>query len=102
MVGREPDAGFVLLQITQAKRLGVLDENPEDALALRLVTNGGSYVVAHTDRHELAEPCVPGIQDAEGSISRPDEADSLLDEAVQNLRELQVLLDEKDGLNQRL
>jgi hypothetical protein len=92
----------VLRQISQAQRLGVLDENPEDALALRLVTDGGSYVVAQTYRHELGEPCVPWTQDAEGSISRPDQAGGLLDDAVQNLRELQVLLDEQDGLDQRL
>ena len=73
--GREPEAVGVLAEVGQPQRLGVDDEQPEDAVALGQVADGAVGLVVDADGDELRQPGAGVVEHTEGAVAGVDEVD---------------------------
>ncbi len=101
MVGREADRHVVPAEVAQAQRGRVLDQQPEQALALGQVAHGGTRPFVHAHVDELGQ-IVARAEDPQRAVAGSDEIDGGLDDALQRRVELQTGRDGEDGAEQLL
>ena len=100
VVRREPVAVGVLAQVGEPQRLGVEDEQPEDAVALGQVTDRPAGLVVDADGDELREARARLVEDAERAVAGVDQVDRGLDDALQHRGQVEVAADREHRVEQ--
>ena len=82
---REAEAVGVGVQIGQTQRLGVEDQQAEDAVTLRTSADPGRLVVGEADGDELGQPRPGLVEHPERGVPRIDELGGRLGDAAQRI-----------------
>jgi hypothetical protein len=98
VVGREAVAVRVLAQVGQPQGLGVDDEQPQDAVALGQVTDGGMSLLVDADRDELRQPRSFVVEDSQRAVASVDEVDGGLHDALQHGGQVEVAAHREHGV----
>ena len=100
MVRRGPEAVRAGGDVGQPERLVVGDQRAEDAPARGAGADGLLLLVGQAHREELVErPPVLG-QHPQGAVLRIDEVDGLLDDPAQDHGQVQLGVEDEDGLDE--
>ena len=99
MVGREAGRGRMVGDVGQAKRLRVVDQLPEQALALRQRPDRGAGLLVDADGDEGGQ-ATRAVDHAERAVAGVGQMHGDLDDAVQDGLEVQVAADGQDGLQE--
>jgi hypothetical protein len=84
MVIRKAARPCIVAEATKPHRLGVVDQNAEQALPLRQVADPVGDGGVHPDVDELLESTTLRADDAHGRVSRTDQLGAGLDDLTQN------------------
>ena len=90
VVGREPEAVGVLAQVGQPQRLGVDDEQAEDAVPLGQVADEPVGVVVDPDGDELRQAGAGVVEHAEGAVAGVDQPDRRLHDPPEHAGRVEV------------
>ena len=97
--GREPARAAVVGQGGQSDRVRVIDQRPEQALALRQVPDPGRDLDGHADVHELRQPTARRDHPQRG-VAGTDQLPGRLGHVPQHRRQPQITDDELVGPQQ--
>ena len=100
VVRREPEAVGVRVEVGEAQRLGVDDQQAEDAVALGELADAVVGRVVDPDGDELRQAGAGVVEHAEGAVAGVDQADGGLDDAPQHARRVEVGPEDQDGVEQ--
>ena len=98
MVRGEAEAVGMVADLRDAQRLGVGDEQPEDAPTRRAGTDGRLLLLGEPDRDEFREGLLLLVEHAERPVARAGHGPRLLDHVAQDLGQFQVRLDQQRRL----
>ena len=90
----------MLGEVGQAQRLGVGDQQAEDAVTLGQVADRTARVVVDADGDELGEARARLVEHAERAVGGVDEVDGAADDAPQHRRQVEVGADRQHGVEQ--
>ena len=99
--GRKPLRQRVLAQVAQPHRLGIFEEDAEDALELRKAPDGRVGLVVDAARDEICQLAVL-IYDAQGAVPRVYQLAGRLDDPLQDRGQAQVGGDAEHRVEQLL
>ena len=100
VVRREPEARRVLGEVGETQRAGIGDQQPEDAVALRLLTDRPVGVVVDPGDDELGEGAARRVEHAEGAVAGVDELAGGVDDALQGRGQVEVGPDGHHGVDE--
>jgi len=101
VVRRKADRPRIRMQIVQAQRLRVADEDAEDAAAVRKIADRRARLVVEPSRDEALQRLARRIEDAERGVARAGEGGRRLHELLQNGVERQRRRKRDPGLDER-
>jgi hypothetical protein len=90
----------VLAQIREGQRLGVDDEQAEDAVTLGQVADRPATFLVDANGDELGKSRSRLVEHAERSVRGVDQADAAVDDAPQHCRQVEVGADCHHGVEQ--
>ena len=90
----------MLGDVLEPSWLGVTDEQPENAVAPRRVTDPGALLRRDAPGDELDEPLAVAADDAQGAVARVDECRGRLDDPSEDLGQVQVGTHRDDGVEE--
>jgi hypothetical protein len=90
VVRGEPVAVRVLAEIRQPDRLGLDDEQAQDAVAFGQVTDPLACLVVDAHRDELGQPRAALVEHAQGAVLGVHQVDRRTDDAPQHGRQVEV------------
>jgi hypothetical protein len=100
VVGREPEAVGMLGQVGEPQRLGLDDEQAEDAVALGQIADGGVGLAVEADGDEVREPGAGLVEDPESPEPGVDQFHGGGDDPLQHRPEIEVRADGEHGIDQ--
>ena len=100
MAGRKADGARVFRKIVQTQRVDVVDQDAEDAAAVRRIADLHLNLVGHPEGHEPLEPAACRIDHAERGVLRSRDSGCRLDDPLQHAVERELGVD-RDTLSGR-
>jgi hypothetical protein len=100
VVRGEPEAVGMLAQVRQPDRLGVDDQQAQDAVALGQLADGPPPLLVDADGDELREPGAGLVEHAERAVAGLDQVGGRLGDAPQDARQVEVRADAQHGVEE--
>src|SRR5690349_435644 len=100
MVRREAVALGMLMEIGEAQRLRLDDQQAQDAVALRVVADGRLHLGREPDWDELRQSLALLVEDTQRRVARPGQRPRRLGDATEYGPQIQLRLDREEGVEE--